>query len=141
MVTGTLITTDRKTASGEFLKLSPYFTGLDDVVLERIGRLMKTRVVEKHEVVWLEEEPARMIYFVESGLIKLFKTSTGGKEQILRLVYPGDCFGQAGIFNGGANPESAQAMADTILYGLTSGDLDGLLGEKPVRADSHPPIQ
>ena len=131
MVTGTLVQPERKIASTEFLKLSPYFAGLEDRVLERIGRLMKTRVVEKHKIVWLEQEPARMIYFVASGLIKLFKTSPGGKEQILRLVHPGDCFGHAGIFNGGSNPESAQAMVPAVLYGLTSSDLEGLLGEYP----------
>jgi CRP-like cAMP-binding protein len=129
MVTGTLVQPEGKTASMGFLKLSPYFVGLEDFVLERIGRLMKTRVVEKHTIVWLEQEPARMIYFVASGLIKLFKTSSGGKEQILRLVHPGDCFGHAGVFNGGSNPESVQAMVPTVLYGLTSGDLDTLLQE------------
>jgi CRP/FNR family transcriptional regulator len=131
MVTGTLVQPERKTACTEFLKLSPFFAGLDDSVMERIDRLMKKRVVERHEIVWLEQEPAKIIYFVASGLIKLFKTSTGGKEQILRLVHPGDCFGHAGVFNGGSNPESAQAMLPTVLHGLTSGDLDTLLQEHP----------
>jgi CRP/FNR family transcriptional regulator len=124
-----MVRLERKTTCTEFLKLSPFFDGLDDSVIERIDRLMKKRVVERHEIVWLEQEPSKTIYFVVSGLIKLFKTSPGGKEQILRLVHPGDCFGHAGVFNGGSNPESAQAMVTTVLYGLTSGDLDTLIQE------------
>lgn len=90
---------------------------------------MVTKKVEKHEIIWLEQEPSRMIYFVASGLIKLFKTSPGGKEQILRLVHTGDCFGHAGVLNGGSNPESAQAVAPSVLYGLARHDLEVLLGE------------
>jgi CRP/FNR family transcriptional regulator len=107
------------------------FSGLDDSVLERIGRLMVVREVSKHEIIWLEQEPAKMIYFVAEGLIKLFKTSDGGKEQILRLARPGDCFGHAGALNGGSHPESVQAVAPSVLYGLASADLEVLIGEYP----------
>jgi len=85
--------------------------------------------VEKHEIIWLEQDPAKMIYFVRSGLVKLFKMSTEGKEQILRLGRPGDCFGHTGIFNGGSNPESAQAVVPSVLYGLMNSDLETLLWE------------
>lgn len=129
MVTSTLIPSGAKDTNIEFLKLSPYFAGLDDDVLEKIGRLMVIKRVEKHEIIWLEQEPSRMIYFVASGLIKLFKTSPGGKEQILRLAHPGDCFGHAGALNGGSNPESAQAVTPSVLHGLSRRDLEVLLVE------------
>jgi CRP/FNR family transcriptional regulator len=122
--------TVKKVETG-FLKRVAIFSGLDDSVLERTGRLMATREVKKHELIWLEQEPARMIYFVVAGLIKLFKTSNGGKEQILRLAYPGDCFGHAGVLNGGSHPESVQAVVPSVLYGLASHDLEALLEEYP----------
>jgi CRP-like cAMP-binding protein len=115
--------------SVEFLRQSPYFKGLDEACLEKISRLMLARYAEKHEIIWLEQEPARMVYFVGSGLIKLFKTSPAGKEQILRLVQPCEAFGHAGALNGGSNPESAQAIVPSVIYGITSGDLKALLGE------------
>ena len=123
----TLTQTIRNAATVEFLKSTPYFAGLDSYVFERIDRLMAERRVEKHEIIWLEQESAKMVYFVASGLIKLFKTSAEGKEQILRLVRPADCFGHTGIFNGGSNPESAQAVVPSVLYGLMKSDLEALL--------------
>lgn len=127
MVTDTQIKHDTKTIKKEVLRTSPYFRGLDDATLENIGRLMKVKVVDKHEVIWLEEEPAKTMYFIASGLIKLFKTSPGGREQILRLGHPGDCFGHAGVFNSGSNPESAQAIFPSVLYGISGNDLRSLL--------------
>jgi len=136
MVTETQVRNGTKTIDTEILRMSPYFRGLDDVTLENISRLMKIKVVDKHEVIWLEQEPAKTMYFVASGMIKLFKTSAGGREQILRLIHPGDCFGHAGVFNGGSNPESAQAIVLSVLYGISENDLKTLLEENRQLADN-----
>ena len=126
----TLTQSIRNAPTVELLRSSPYFTGLETCTLKRIGRLMVERRVEKGEIIWLEQDHAKMIYIVASGLIKLFKMSAEGKEQILRLVCPGDCFGHTGIFNGGSNPENAQAVAPAVLYGLVNSDLKTLLWEQ-----------
>jgi CRP-like cAMP-binding protein len=131
MVMEMLTASAEKKVDKGFLKLVAVFSGLDENALEQIGRLMVSREVKKHEIIWLEQEPARMIYFVAAGLIKLFKTSDGGKEQILRLARPGDCFGHAGALNGGRHPESVQAVVPSVLYGLTSRDLEALLNAYP----------
>ena len=123
----TLTQSDRNASTVELLKSSPYFTGLEVYTLKRIGRLMAERMVAKDEIIWLEQDRAKMIYIVASGLIKLFKVSAEGKEQILRLAHPGDSFGHTGIFNGGSNPESAQAMIPSVLWGLAKNDLETLL--------------
>jgi len=116
-----------KASTIEILKSSIYFTELDNFVLDKISRLMTERTVEKHEIIWLEQDPAKKVYFVVSGQIKLFKMSTDGKEQIVRLACPGDSLGHTGIFNGGSNPESAQAMIPSVLWGIAKNDLETLL--------------
>jgi len=129
MAMATLTQSARNASTLEFIRSSSYFAGLDNHVLERISGLMAERKVDKHEIIWLEQEPAKKVYFAASGLIKLFKISAEGKEQILRLVRPGECFGYCGMFNGGSNPESAQALVPSVLYGLMKSDLEALLRE------------
>jgi CRP-like cAMP-binding protein len=127
MVTSTQ--SDRNASTVELLESSPHFAKLEVDTLDRVGSLLVERRIEKDEIIWLEQDPAKRVYFVASGLIKLFKASTEGKEQILRLVRPGDCFGHTGIFNGGSNPENAQAVVPSVLYGLMGSDLETLLWE------------
>jgi CRP-like cAMP-binding protein len=131
MVMETITAPAVKKAGAGFLRHVAIFSGLDESVLEQISRLMVPREVKKHEIIWLEQEPARMIYFVAAGMLKLFKTSDGGKEQILRLARPGDCFGHAGALNGGRHPESVQAVVPSVLYGLSSQNLEALLAAYP----------
>lgn len=121
----------RSLSTIEFIRSNSYFAGLNDDALESISRLMVERTAEKHEIIYLEQSPAKAVYFVVSGQIKLFKMSAEGKEQIVRLGRPGDCFGHTGIFNGGSNSESAQAAVPSVLYGLMSSDLETLLWEHP----------
>ena len=41
------------------------------------------RTVEKYEIIWLEQDSAKTVYFVVSGQIKLFKMFIDGMEQIV----------------------------------------------------------
>ena len=115
----------------EFLKSIPYFSGLSADELDSIRKRTFERAAERGETILLEDEPAKVLFFVVSGAVKLFKTSTGGKEQILRIVHPGESFGDVPLFDNGLNPVSAQAMAPVSLYGIRKGDLENILQEHP----------
>jgi CRP-like cAMP-binding protein len=116
-----------KASNIKVLKSITLFHGLDDSILEKISRMISFRDARRNEIIWLEQEPAKTIYFVSTGLVKLFKTSPCGKEQILKLVHPGDCFGHAGVFNGACHAENAQTILPSELYGITSSNLKLLL--------------
>ena len=115
----------------EFLKSIPYFSGLSTDELDSIRKSIFERTAERGEIILLEGEPAKALYFVVSGAVKLFKTSAEGKEQILSIVRPAESFGDVPIFDGGPNPISAQAMAPLSLYGIRKGDLEVVLREHP----------
>jgi len=121
----------RMTPNVAFLKSNPYFFGLDADKLEIFGRLITERSVSKSEIVYLAREPANVLYFVVSGVIKLFSTSFEGKEQILNLVRPGQSFGDIAVFDGGVHPTSAQAITESVLYGIERSDLESLMSDSP----------
>jgi CRP/FNR family transcriptional regulator len=54
---------------------------------------------------------------VATGLVKIFKVSPGGKEQILHIFGPGEPFGEVPVFTGSHFPASAEAIAESrILF-------------------------
>lgn len=115
----------------EFLKSVPYFSGLSTDEFNSIRKSIFERTTERGEIILFEGEPAKELYFVASGAVKLFKTSAEGKEQILNIVRPGESFGDVPIFDGGPNPASAQAMVPVVLYGIRKGYLESVLREHP----------
>jgi len=115
----------------EFLKSILYFSDLDPSELESIRKLVFEKTVERGEMVLLEGESAANLYFVASGVVKVFKTSAEGKEQILSIVRPGESFNDVPIFDGGPNPTSAQAMGPVLLYEIKKNDMEAILRDHP----------
>ena len=116
----------------EFLKSIPYFSGLSPTELDSIRKLIFEKTVERGEVILLEGETAEALYFVVSGVVKVFKTSAEGKEQILNIVRPGDSFNDVPSFDGDQNPASAQALVPVVLYGIRRNDLEIILRTHPL---------
>jgi CRP-like cAMP-binding protein len=119
------------TVQSEFLKGILYFSGLGPVELESIKKLVFEETADRAEMVLLEGEPAANLYFVASGVVKVFKTSVEGKEQILSIVRPGESFNDVAIFDGGPNPASARTMGPVLLYGIKRNDMEAILRDHP----------
>lgn len=115
----------------EHLKSIPYFSSLGSGELEAIRQLVFERWADRGELILLEDEPTQTVYFVVTGVVKAFKTSAEGKEQILCILRPGDSFNDVSVFDGGPNPVSAIAMSRVRLYGISKTDMETLLREHP----------
>jgi CRP/FNR family transcriptional regulator len=117
----------------EFLKKLPYFTGLDAAVLESLRKYVFEKRAERGEILAFEGEPSDVLYFVFAGVVKAFKTSADGKEQIFRIVRPGESFNDVPVLSGGVNLVSAEAMGMVVLDGIKKKDLEAIIKE-------HPPV-
>jgi len=119
------------TVQSEFLKSILYFSDLSFAELESIRKLFFEKTADRAEMLLLEGESAANLYFVASGVVKMFKTSAEGKEQILSIVRPGESFNDVPIFDGGPNPASARAMGPVFLYGIRKNDMEAILRKHP----------
>jgi CRP-like cAMP-binding protein len=115
----------------EFLNSVLYFSNLDLAELESIRNFVFEKTADRAEMVLLEGESAATLYFVASGVVKMFKTSAEGKEQILSIVRTGESFNDVPIFDGGSNLASARAMGPVLLYGIKKNDMEAILRNHP----------
>ncbi len=114
----------------EALKSIPYFSGLGDSVLASINNKVFEKKAVRGDIIVFEGEPAEALYFVVDGVVKVFKTSADGKEQILRIIRPGDSFNDVPPL-GGVNLASAAAMSAVTLHGIKKKDLESISREYP----------
>ena len=115
----------------EFLKFIAYFSELSAAELESIKKFVFERTAERGQIILFEGEPAKALYFVVSGVVKVFKTSADGKEQILQLIRPGESFNDVPVFSGNESLASAGAMGHVALYGIKKSDLETIVKEYP----------
>lgn len=95
---------------GEFLRSLPCFAGLSDEETQRLERESLERSFDKGKTLFLEGEPCEGLYIVESGVVRIFKISSEGREQVLMVARRGDVFNVAPVFDIGSNPANASAL-------------------------------
>jgi CRP/FNR family transcriptional regulator, cyclic AMP receptor protein len=71
--------------------------------------------VARHANVYNSGDQDEMVYFVESGQVKLLMLSSDGKECLLAIHGGGDIFGELCLSGIGARQETATAMKTTSL--------------------------
>src|SRR5678815_913771 len=76
--------------------------------------------IARHANVYTCGDQDEMVYFIESGQIKLLMLSSEGKECLLAIHAAGDIFGELCLSKLGARLETATAMKQTTLKQIPS---------------------
>jgi CRP-like cAMP-binding protein len=71
--------------------------------------------VKKGDVIFKEGDPVTGIYFVYTGLVKVYKKWDTEKELIIRFAKEGATFGHRGLGNNSTYPVSAAAMENGVV--------------------------
>ena len=84
---------------------------------------LNTRAIKiaRHANVYNSGDQDEMVYFIESGQIKLLMLSSEGKECLLAIHSGGDIFGELCLTGLGARSETATAMKATTLKQIPCG--------------------
>jgi CRP/FNR family transcriptional regulator len=102
------------------------FSGLTESELEFLAQRSVPRRFSAGELVFGEGEPCSGLYVVESGNVRIFKSSPQGREQVLSIDGPGSSIAEIPVFDGGVYPASASAIDDATLLFVSKQDFQAL---------------
>ena len=120
----------------DVLRQIPLFATLSPEDLALVARVTVARRYQRGDLIILAGQPGGALCFVRSGLVKVFKTSEEGKEQVLRLIGTGQTFNDVPALDGGPNPASAMALEPTVVYATSGAELRRLIAERPGVAEA-----
>jgi CRP/FNR family transcriptional regulator, dissimilatory nitrate respiration regulator len=86
------------------------FAGVSREKLQALILQSTYKTLQPGEIIVSEEDPIRAFYVVIGGQLKLYKSSSEGKEQTLYLLGPGEPFGLCTAFATDAFPASVMAI-------------------------------
>ena len=107
------------------------FAGLDATTLEAISRAAIRRDYEAGQVIFLEGEPCAGLHVVQDGWLKSARVSLAGREQVIRVVGPGETFNEIGVFAGIPNHVTVVALEPATVWVIPRGTLLRLRDEYP----------
>jgi CRP/FNR family transcriptional regulator, cyclic AMP receptor protein len=115
----------------ELLQTTVYFSGIPASQLEAMRASFREVRFEKGVNFISEGSRSEALYFVISGLVKVYKTSSNGKEQMLHIAPPGDSLNDVSLFDGEPNAANMVTLTPVVLYTISKDDIFRILKENP----------
>jgi CRP/FNR family transcriptional regulator len=118
------------------LRQIPLFAGFGDDALQRLGARSLVRTYPAGHLLFSTGEPCRGLYIVESGRVRIYRTSPTGREQVLHAEGPGRPVAELPLFDGGAYPASAVTEVESRLAFVPRAEFEALYRANPDVADA-----
>ena len=112
--------------AAELLKRVPLFADLEDRELQQIANSMKQRRFSAGQQIAVEGQSGVGFFVIEDGQAKV---TVGGDE--VRMLGPGDYFGEVALITQGARTATVTADSDLTTWGMTFWDFRPLVEDTP----------
>ena len=113
------------------VSMVPIFSGLDEEHLREVMKTIQSVSYKNGEIIYHDGDPSDSLYIVKEGRIKDYRLSESGKEQLIRILNPGDFTGANPLFNHTLHNSFAEAMGDTQVCLINRLSLQDLLMKFP----------
>lgn len=109
----------------------PIFNHLEDAQMDEIMVTVQNVSFKKGEIIYHAGDESDSLYIVNNGKIRIYRLSESGKEQLVRILNPGDFTGELALFNETTHEAYAEAMAETKVCMIKRADLQAFLVKYP----------
>lgn len=113
------------------IKENTLFTGLNDAQLDAFKEAVVINHHKKREIVFMEGDDCSGLYIIRTGRVKVVRSSSTGKEQIINIMNPGDLLGFEVFYNGRIYKNTAVAMEDCELCYIERHSFFKILENEP----------
>lgn len=109
----------------------PIFGSLSNEEKMELVEIASSRSFEKGEAIYKAGDEGGTLFVLYTGRVKLFRLNAGGKEQVLRLVEPGEFMGELSLFSSLPLTDHAVALEKTTMCVLEGKRLKELMAKYP----------
>jgi len=115
----------------DLIRSLPLFAGFGEDALTRLASRSVIRTHPAGTVLFTTGEECRGLFVVESGRVRIYRTSPTGREQVLHTEGPGRPIAELPLFDGGEYPASAVTEIESRLLFLPRAEFEALYRDNP----------
>lgn len=109
----------------------PIFNHLEQEQMDDVMQAVQSVSFKRGEILFHAGNESDSLYIVNSGQVKIYRLSELGKEQLVRLLNPGDFTGELALFKATVLENYAEAIVDSQICIINRHDLQALLVKYP----------
>ncbi len=114
-----------------YLRNTGIFRGLSDEEVRMIDRHSIMQQIRRGQAIYLQGSPARNVYILKKGVVKINRLTSQGKEIILDIISEGSIFGEMSLAESDEMNESAEAIEDGLICAMKAADFERLIQKMP----------
>lgn len=116
------------------VEMVPIFSNLNHEEIMEIAKVTSQREFKKGEIIFLSGEMWEKLYVIHRGKVKISRISDSGKEQIIRILGPGDFMGELSLFARTPSNNNAEALENTTVCEIEGKKIKDLMIKSPTIA-------
>lgn len=109
----------------------PIFHNLNAQEKQEVAQITRQKDVGKGELIYAMGDEVHSLFVIHSGMVKVYRLSDTGKEQVLRLIEPGGFLGELSLFSPSPMQHYAEALEPVTMCIIEAAPLKELLGKYP----------
>jgi CRP/FNR family transcriptional regulator, anaerobic regulatory protein len=113
------------------VSLVPIFNHLAEEQMDDIMGTAQSVSYKKGETIYRAGDQSDSLYIVNQGKIRIYRLSESGREQLVRILTPGEFTGELALFNETTHESYAEAMVDTKVCMIKRSDIHEILMKYP----------
>jgi CRP/FNR family transcriptional regulator len=113
------------------LRSAPLFAALDEEAAAALRASMVEVSLNRGDTLFQVGDRGDRLFVVTTGKIKLGRTSSDGRENLLAVLGPGEMLGELSLFDPGPRVSTATAVTKAAVIGVGHDDLEPWLRGRP----------
>lgn len=116
------------------IEIVPIFNTLTYDEMMEVAMITNSREYEKGEMIYTAGDKGEKLFVIHKGKVKITRFSDLGKEQVIRILGPGDFMGELSLFVPTPLTDNAEALENTTVCVIDGEKLKGLMVKYPTIA-------
>ena len=116
------------------IEIVPIFSNLNYEEMMEVAKITKEKVFEKGEMIYMAGDKGEKLYVIHSGKVKITRFTSSGKEQVIRVLGPGEFMGELSLFSSLPLTDNGEALSKTTVCMIDGEKLKELMKKYPTIA-------
>lgn len=111
------------------IKCVPIFSNLSHDEMLEVAHITKAQTFNKGDMVYMAGDKGGTLFVLHTGKVKITRLNASGKEQVIRVIGPGDFMGELSLFSSLPLPDNAQVLETSTMCIIEGSKLKELMAK------------
>lgn len=109
------------------IEIVPIFSNLTTEEMLEIASITTDRTFQKGEMIYMAGDSSDNLYVIHKGKVKITRLTESGKEQVIRILGPGEFLGELSLFSSVPMTDNGEAIEKVTMCMISGEKLKALM--------------